>query len=190
MWDEALWNHPAPALQWGVVLATGLCAAILDARTGKIPNKLVGPVLLAGLIVAPLSAGWAGLLDGLVGMMIMFAPYFLLFAVAGGGAGDAKLMAALGSWLGTTNGLICLICIAGTGVLFAFGHAVMRSRGKRVICSTGKILKRAFEDVFVLRNWTNVKLVPEHKGAGTMPYAVATFFGLCLAAGGLLLWAN
>ena len=42
--------------RWGAVIGASLLAAVWDVRTGTIPNRLCGPVVLAGLaffVVAP-----------------------------------------------------------------------------------------------------------------------------------------
>lgn len=94
---------------WVLILATvayTLTAALCDHRFRKVPNKLTLPVFAAGWVyqiirglatdVGLLSA----LLDGLAGFAIGFGLLFLMWMIAGGGGGDAKLMGALSVWLG------------------------------------------------------------------------------------------
>src|SRR6056297_2650346 len=107
MWT-ALWHDSVPLIQWATVLGASLAAAGWDIRCRRIPNFLTGPVLLAGLIWAAASAGWAGLGDSLAAAALLGLPYVVLFLQCGGGAGDAKLMMALGAWLGLVNGVVVL----------------------------------------------------------------------------------
>lgn len=83
-----------------VVLSLGLATAVVtDVRTGRIPNWLTGAIVGAGFGLAlgggpitPVQAAF-GLAAGLALMM----PGHL---VGGTGAGDVKLMAAIGSVVG------------------------------------------------------------------------------------------
>ena len=103
-----LWDHSVVPVQWGVVLCVSLIGAITDLRSGRIPNFLTMPILLAGATWAVWLCGPAGLADALLGCLLLATPYVLLFVFAGGGAGDAKLMGAIGAWLGVVNGLVAL----------------------------------------------------------------------------------
>lgn len=83
-----------------VALAVGLVACVTDVRSRRVPNLLTFGAAAAALGYHGWSAGGHGLaLAGsgwLVGALL-FMPFFLL---GGMGAGDVKLLAALGAWLG------------------------------------------------------------------------------------------
>lgn len=83
-----------------LVVAFTLCAAVIDLRTRKIPNWLTVPFCLAGMAFNLIWQGWAGFQASLLGFAAGFAIMFVLWLIGGGGAGDLKLMAALGAWLG------------------------------------------------------------------------------------------
>jgi len=51
-------------------------------------------------------------------MLLLGIPYFLLFAFAGGGAGDAKIMAALGAWVGWHNGIAVVVGVSIGGGIY------------------------------------------------------------------------
>ena len=123
-----LLHHPVPVVAWFVVLAAALVAAAIDLRSRRIPNALTLPVLAAGLLHAALVRGLPGLVDAGLASLLLAAPYLLLFAFAGGGAGDVKLMAAVGAWLGLAHGLLALVCVSLAGVLVACVQAAARGR--------------------------------------------------------------
>jgi len=75
-------------------------AAWTDLRSRRIPNWLTATVALAGFTQSLLPFGWTTLLWAFVGMIAGFILTFLLYAVGGRGAGDVKLMAGIGTWLG------------------------------------------------------------------------------------------
>ena len=102
--------------QWGVVIGASLFAVVSDIRQRRIPNALTFPLLAVGLIWAACFGGLAGLLEALGACALLALPYVLLFIFVGGGAGDAKLMGAIGAWLGLRYGLVALCEGGGMGV--------------------------------------------------------------------------
>ena len=193
MWCTALWsNENTQPLQWGMALAVSLAAAVLDIRSRRIPNWLTGPALLGGLTCAVIVAGLPGLADALVAVVVLMAPYFLLFLLAGGGAGDAKLMAALGAWLGLTNGLFALagVCLAGgvLGILYAGFQGRLKEVGRNL---AGMVLALWW---FVVGRGRVVSLeqtrLPLTGSRTKMPYGVAVLVGTAVAAIGVMLWRS
>ena len=89
------------------LLVFTLAAAVCDLRTRKLPNKLTVPAFLLGLAY---HAIWGqGLLFSLGGFAVGFGVLFVLWLIGGGGGGDAKLMGALGAWLGAPHTVIVLM---------------------------------------------------------------------------------
>ncbi|MDX2051707.1 MAG: A24 family peptidase [Polyangiaceae bacterium] len=89
-------------------LALTATAAVIDARSGKIPNWLTLPGLLAGLVFFVVTQGTQGLMLSALGALVCFlVPGILYFGSKGRaiGGGDLKLFAALGVWFGPSSGL-------------------------------------------------------------------------------------
>jgi prepilin peptidase CpaA len=83
-----------------VALAVAGIACATDLRTSRIPNWLTFSAMAAGVLyhgLAPSGAGFPASGLGLLAGVFVFFPFFALGAL---GAGDVKLMAALGTWLG------------------------------------------------------------------------------------------
>ena len=97
------WDFVSYTLPWGVVLLTSLAGAVTDLHARRVPNRLTFPVLLGGLLWATYEGGAAGLADAAGACVLLALPFVLLFVLANGGAGDAKLMGALGAWLGVAR---------------------------------------------------------------------------------------
>ncbi len=192
MWTLTPWEHTIEPMQWAVVIGAALFAAASDLRTRRIPNLLTGPLFAAGLLWATWNHGLAGLGDAVIASVLLAGPYVLLFAFAGGGAGDAKLMGAIGAWLGVMAGLMVLVSVLLAGVILAVGFALAKRRFKVVLVN----LARAAHEVtvvvfsiFVRKKVTgSPSLMPRIQDLQTMPYGLAIFSGVCIAAGGVFAW--
>ncbi len=80
-----------------VVLVAALVAAATDIWKFKVYNVLTLPLLVSGLLY---HAFRAELADSLLGVLFGFAALIVLYIIGGMGAGDVKLMAGVGAWLG------------------------------------------------------------------------------------------
>jgi prepilin peptidase CpaA len=97
-----------------------------DMRHHRIPNKLSLLGLIAGLALQTLSGGLHGLGSGLLGAgvgLACFAPFYLLRAM---GAGDLKLLAAVGAFLGPQVALIAALLALLAGGLGAASYVLWR----------------------------------------------------------------
>jgi len=181
-------------LQWGVVVGASLAAVVSDVRTRSIPNALTIPLLVAGFVWSACQGGIHALGDALGGMLMLGFPFVILFLFGSGGAGDAKLMGAIGAWLGYKQGIVVLFCVAVAGVVLAIAKAAMKKRLKFVLANVFVSVYTFLVYVFSGRR----KQYAENGPGGlqnlprddelTVPYGMAIFAGVCLAAGYVLLW--
>jgi len=144
--------------------------------------------MACGLAWAVTVGGISGLADGLVGCLVMAAPFVALFVFAGGGAGDAKLMGALGTWLGAVNALVALTSVALSGVVFGLATAVAQKRLREVMKNSYQLLWML---LFIRGRGTEESAHGQAAGIGTactIPYGVAVFGGVCVAAAGVMVW--
>jgi prepilin peptidase CpaA len=176
-------------MQWGVVLAGSLAAAAIDARSGRIPNWLTFGLLALGFGWAGITMGRSGLADGLLGCAMLALPYIVLFQVAGGGAGDAKMMGALGAWLGLGHGTVVLLCVCVSGAILGILYAVVRRRFASV-ASNIALVSQSVAAVAVSRQSLSqaAELVPRPTQMLAMPYGLAICAGTWAAGLGILLW--
>jgi prepilin peptidase CpaA len=80
-----------------------VAASIFDIRERRIPNFLVFPAALIGLIFNLIWRGWGGLGFGLKGLGLAFLLLFIPYLVGGMKAGDVKFLMAIGAFTGATD---------------------------------------------------------------------------------------
>jgi prepilin peptidase CpaA len=91
----------------GAVMVVGAVACVTDLRSRRIPNWLTFGASLAAF--GQSVAGW----------MVGAALFLPLFLLGGMGAGDVKLMAALGAWTGPSTAMWMTLYAAVAGGFFA-----------------------------------------------------------------------
>ena len=94
-------------------------AAIIDLRVQKIPNLLTFPTMVFGLVYYGVITGWDGFLFSLGGLALGIAIFFILYLMGGMGAGDAKLMGAVGAIIGPKGVLLAALLSAIVGGVYA-----------------------------------------------------------------------
>lgn len=106
-----------------VVGAASAVAALSDHRDLKISNRLTVPLLIAA-VTFHWTAG-SGLFFTMSGAVVGFSAFILLYAAGGMGAGDVKLMAAIGAWIGPVMTIRVLLL---TGIALGVTSVVLQIR--------------------------------------------------------------
>jgi len=180
--------QPIALVEHAVLAAALLGAVVFDLRSRRIPNRLV----LAGIGLAlalhaaaaitgsPALAGhaWWAPLAGLGSGLAVMLPLYLLRAT---GAGDVKLMAMVGTFIGAPATLAAALCTFAAGGLLSL--VFMFGRG---------VAAQALANVrFLLTDWMvragsgqGAGLAPLHATAARLPYGVAIAAGTAAS----LLW--
>jgi prepilin peptidase CpaA len=132
-------TYLVPGLQ-GILLPLVVAAAAFDLRQRRIPNWLTLTGLLLGIAMNVFLFGTDGLLTSLQGASLALLVYVPLFALRAMGAGDAKLMAAIGAITGPWNWLGVMVLTALFGGVLAVGLVLAKGRGRRTIQNLKLIL--------------------------------------------------
>jgi len=112
----------------GMAALVSTAAAIHDLKWRRIPNWLTGAALIAGLVVNVWLGGANGALTALTGAAVGLALLLPIYAVRGLGAGDVKLLAAVGAILGPQNVLLVALYGALIGGLMSLAQLAIRGR--------------------------------------------------------------
>ena len=184
---------------WVVACAAAAVGAVTDIRSRRLPNWLTMPTCLAGLLYAALALpGSHGVVNALAGCAFAGLPFIILWLVGGGSAADAKMMMAVGAWIGSRDAVIAALSVAVCGGVLAITLALARGR----LTETMGNLPRAFavlpmvlmgpgrledrRDAFGANPSSpgsdNVELPGNtRRKSFKLPYGVAIFFGTCVA---------
>jgi prepilin peptidase CpaA len=135
---------PPPGLE-AILMAVVLSAAVYDVRYRRIPNWISVCGVLAGLAMNTFltfdsPARWSGLVSSLEGFGLGFGVYFALYALRAMGAGDVKLMAAVGAIVGPANWFAIFLITAITGGIMALILIALRRRFTTTMWNVGFIL--------------------------------------------------
>ena len=200
----------ASIVPWVIVVIAAAVAAGIDFRTRRIPNRVTGPLLLGGLlwgaacsvsVVTPASPLVStGLGDSLLGALVAGLPFFILWMALSSGAGDAKLMMAIGAWLGVKAALLLLVCTALAGGIVVIGWTLAQ---RRLLATLGNLPRAAVDLAFIARGPGRIEERRELVAAAAaaqgessnnsaaaaaprlnhkLPYGPAIFVGTCVAA--------
>ncbi|MET0211871.1 MAG: A24 family peptidase [Vicinamibacterales bacterium] len=119
-----------------VVVALVALACMTDIRTRRIPNVLTFGATIAALVFHGSTAGTSGLATSVGGWMVGAALFLPVFALRGMGAGDVKLLAAVGAWLGPLPvawvALVTAIAGGAVGLVVALLHGYLRTALRNV----------------------------------------------------------
>jgi prepilin peptidase CpaA len=136
-----------PLAAEAILLLMVIIAAAYDIRYRRIPNWLTASGVLIGLVLnsflqtpAPAVLSVGGLLFALKGFGLAFGVYFFLYALRAMGAGDVKLMAAVGSLVGWQDWFGIFLISAVIGGIAAIVLSLIRGRLRTTFWNVGFIL--------------------------------------------------
>jgi prepilin peptidase CpaA len=115
-------------------------AGWMDSRSGRIPNWLTVPGLVAGFVLNTFAGGWSGLKFSLLGAsvgLLLLLPFVLLRSL---GAGGWKLAGGLGAFVGPgvlVKLLIGSVFVVGVMTLVLVIH---EGRLRKALLNLGRVL--------------------------------------------------
>jgi len=154
-----------------------LAGAIIDVLTHKIPNWVTFPSVMLGMLINCYVEGLHGLVFSILGLTTGFLLLFVVYLLGGMGAGDVKLLCAVGALLGPKLVFYTFIWMALAGgtlaiALIFYKKAFSQTLRNLKTLLLGWILRAPSEEAdLTIRNQSLIKL----------PYGVAIAVGAILA---------
>lgn len=159
-----------------VVLAVSALACFFDIRTRRIPNILTFGTAALALLFHATASGFGGFTTSVGGWLTgvaLFVPFFLL---GGMGAGDVKLLGAIGAWLGPAPTVWVALYSAIIGSIMAIVLASARGYLTQALRNVWTLL--AYWRVMGIRPFSTLTL---ERGTGPrLAYALPIAAGACL----------
>jgi leader peptidase (prepilin peptidase)/N-methyltransferase len=134
-------------LLWCGLVATLIALAFIDLDTQFLPDSLTLPLLWAG--IASAAFGWIpvslkdsvlGAMAGYLSLWIVFHAYRIIRGREGMGAGDFKLLAALGAWMGWLAIPSIILLSSAVGAIVGIALIALRSHDRDVPIPFGPYL--------------------------------------------------
>jgi prepilin peptidase CpaA len=170
--------NPMSAQQtiWVLALAFTFAAAWVDWRTRLIPNWLTMSGIVFGIALHIWMAGWRGAIASAEGMGLALALLLPLVLLRALGAGDWKLMGAIGALLGPA--MLTFVLLASILVSGAMAVALMVTSGR---------IRTTIRNIFsLLRGFALLGLRPNQEISLDNPQLIKLPFGVAAAAGTLI----
>src|ERR1700760_1010018 len=167
--------EPLPLLIRSFLALVVLTAAVYDIRFRRIPNWLNLSGLLLGLISNVCFFHVRGATTAIEGFLLATAVYLPLYLLRGMGAGDVKLMAAIGALVGPVYWLHIFVITAIAGGAVAAGFACLKGRFTETCCNLFFLL----QDLIHLRSpvKTNPQLDIRNPNSLRLPHGVLIALG-------------
>lgn len=120
-------------MAYSILGVTLIISLITDIRNRKILNIVTFPAMVIGLIYYTLTLGLDGFLFSSGGLLVGFFILLIPFLLGGMGAGDVKLMAAIGALTGVTFVIHSFFYTALFGGIIAVYLIIRRNFSKHAV---------------------------------------------------------
>ncbi len=151
-----------------------LIAAMFDIKTRRIPNKLVFSGTLAAIAFHTFYPSGIGALNSVEGLAVGFASLLPLYMMRAMGAGDVKLMAMVGTFLGPASALGAVITTFIVGGVLAILAA---TRNKSLQRMANNIKSLMFQGMVGVATGNHRSIEIGSASAGKLPYGIAIAIG-------------
>lgn len=176
-----------------VLILVLMIAVYFDFRFRKIPNKVTFPAITFGIIYWLFSSNLVGFSFSIGGVLVGFLVFIVPYIAGGMGAGDVKLMMAVGALLGWKFTVLSALLTAVAGGIIALGYIIFNNGGKDaranlfqlLVIPICKIIYRITCIKWFLSIQSKHKVSNDVKSKKYIPYAIPIAIGTLLAVSGL-----
>lgn len=163
-----------------------------DVKERKIPNILTFPVILWAFLSSIFFNGVSGVIFSTTGFLVGMTVFFIPFAAGGMGAGDVKLMGAIGSLMGWAFVLKSALFTGVVGGIIAVGYSIYSGVFFSMLKSTVGIIMRPLTRIiyYSTGNTTILKInsyfekIDHESEKKYIPYGLAIGIGTIMVLSG------
>jgi len=152
-----------------------IIAAVIDGWFLKVPNWLTAPLVIAGWMSATYCHGFSGLGWSMAGTAVGLGVLLPAYAIGGMGAGDVKLMAGIGAWIGATATFYAFCVTAVVGGAIAVVMVLVRRRWRHHVLQFFQIA----DEIFTVRDAEKLSSIAAERKSSMMllPYGIPIALG-------------
>jgi prepilin peptidase CpaA len=185
LFEEFVMTQVPQAVIW-LVSVVLVVAAVIDGRQLRVPNWLTFHFVIGGLVFAAWYGGRAMFFSSLAGTGVGLISLLPLYAIGGMGAGDVKLMAGVGAWLGPVLTFWAFVSTALVGGVL--GVAMIVASGN--VIHHWVMLQTIVHEILTIRNPVELaeRAGERKKNMMLLPYGISIAIGsiACFGWMGLL----
>ncbi|MCK4658191.1 MAG: prepilin peptidase [Phycisphaerae bacterium] len=160
-----------------------LWASWIDYSQRRVPNWLNATLVVVGLVVQAYFHGFGGVTSGLLGMLVGFGVLIIPWTMHGMGAGDVKLMAAIGVWFGPWMTLVAFAVGGVLGGIIAMVMIVYSGRLQNACANLGVLMVKMQSRDTAFGEFGSAKSFAAG-GSQLLPYGVPLTIGSLIVLGG------
>lgn len=124
----------------GALTVAGI-GGVTDVASRRIPNKLTYLGMLTGIAGRFALDGWHGLGSAIAGGLVGGGAFLIFFLLHAMGAGDVKLITAVGCFVGPSAAIEIVLASAIAGGILAIFFALWQGRLRTVLHNAGDLIK-------------------------------------------------
>jgi prepilin peptidase CpaA len=174
LFEECVMTQVPPVVIW-LISVVLVVAAYIDGRQLRVPNWLTFPFAAVGVAYSFCAGGWSGLLLSLAGLAVGLIALLPLHSIGGMGAGDVKLMAGVGAWMGPLHTLGAFVTLGLVGGVL--GGAMMLASGDLI--RHWVMLQTIGHEILTIRNPVELaaRAAERKKTMMLLPYGIPIAIG-------------
>ncbi len=102
-----------------IVSVAVLAAAVTDVIGFRVYNVVTIPLIIGGIVFHAVTEQWGGLAFSLTGVLFAFCVLLIPYILGAMGAGDVKLIAGMGAWLGGSMTALVFLVATLAGLVYS-----------------------------------------------------------------------
>jgi prepilin peptidase CpaA len=177
-------THVSDALYLTAALLSAGLASVYDIRASRIPNTLTGASIVIGLSLHLVFGGWYQLTYALLAGLIGGGLFLLFFLMGGMGAGDVKLMTAVGCLVGLGSLSRVMVATVVIGAVLAIGIALSRGRLRQTMANVVALAAHYQQHGLDPHDELTLENVRTLRMPYAVPIAAGCMVALCMLAKG------